>query len=194
MKTKLLSISIVAALFASSAMAADYEVDAAHSHVGFSIRHIVSKVPGFFKDYNGTFNFDEKNPEKSKAKFEIKTASINTGNVKRDDHLRNEDFFDAKKYPSIQFESKKVTSLGGNKYKLEGDMTMRGVTKPVSFDVEYTGAAKDPWGNMKAGFSATAQIKRKDWGLSWNKALDNGGLVLGEDVTITVEVEANQKK
>lgn len=180
-------------LVSASAFATDFTVDGAHSHVGFSVRHFVSKVPGEFKDYEGAFNFDEKKPEASSAKFTIKTASINTSNAKRDEHLRNPDFFDVEKHPTITFASKKVSAAGKNKYKLEGDMTMLGVTKPVTFDVEYGGTAKGFAGKNLAGFTATGKVNRKDFGMKWNKALDNGGFVLGEEVEIKIELEAVQK-
>lgn len=182
-----------AGLFAAlPAFAAEYTVDKDHSNVGFSIRHLVSKVPGSFKDYEGTFQFDEKDLKNAKVQFTIKTASIDTANAKRDEHLRSADFFNAEKNPTITFVSKKVTG-SGKKFKIEGDMTMLGVTKPVTFNAEYMGAQKDPWGNMKAGFSASSKINRKDFGMVFNKVLDSGSLMLGEDVTIQLDIEAAQK-
>lgn len=192
---KAFAFSAVAAFgFSLAALASDYTVDASHSNVGFTIRHMVSKVSGDFKDFEGEFKFDDKKVENSMAKFTIKTASVSTNNQKRDDHLKSGDFFDTDKYPTITFESKKVTKAGKNKYKLMGDMTMHGVTKSVTFDVEYMGTDKDPYGNTKAGFVATSVIKRKDFGIVWNKALDSGNMILGDDVTVNLQIEAAQKK
>ena len=190
------TILFAAALLAASvsARAAEYTVDSGHSHVGFKVRHIVTKVPGGFKDYEAAFSFDPAKPEASKGKFTIKTASVDTGNAKRDEHLRSPDFFDAEKFPTITYESAAFKPAGKDKYKLEGSFTMRGVTKPVAFDVEFTGLGKDPSGNNRAGFSATAKINRKDFGINWNKALDTGGVILGDDVEIQLEIEAVEKK
>lgn len=190
---KQLMIFTIFFVFSIHAVAADYSVDASHSSVGFRIRHLVTKVKGEFKDFEGTFKFDENKPENSRVKFKIKAGSINTNNKKRDKHLVDIDFFNVKKFPTITFVSKKVSASGKNKYKLEGDMTMVGVTKPVTFEAEYTGIAKDPWGGTRAGFSASALIDRKDFGMSWNKSLDAGGFILGDEVNIDVEIEAVQK-
>ncbi len=184
---------IAAALTVVSAQAAHYEVDAGHSQVGFRIRHLVTKLPGEFKEFEGKFDFDEKKPQDAKVTFKVKTASINTNNEKRDEHLRGDEFFDAEKHPELTFVSKKVKPAGKGKYKIEGDLTLHGVTKPVTFDAEFGGIAKDPWGNTKAGFNATAKINRKDFGISWNKALDAGGFVIGDEVELNIAVEAAQK-
>jgi polyisoprenoid-binding protein YceI len=187
------SVSVVSALFALSANASTYDVDASHSNVGFTIRHLVSKVSGSFGDYSASFSFDEKSPEKSSGAFTIKASSITTQNDKRDEHLRGEDFFDVKKFPEITFKSTKVAKTGKNKFKLSGDMTMHGVTKPVTFEMEYLGQAKDPWGNQRAGFEAMAKIKRKEFGLTWNKVLDAGGVMIGDDVELKLQIEAIMK-
>lgn len=178
---------------ASSVLAADFVVDPSHSRIGFSVRHLVSKVPGEFKDYEGSFSFDEKKPEASKASFTIKAASINTNFEKRDEHLRSPDFFNTAKHPTLTFVSKKVAPAGKGKYKLQGDITIAGVTKPVTFEVEYAGTAKDPWGGTRAGFTAVSKVNRKDFGMVWNKALDSGGFILGDDVEIKLDLEAIQK-
>jgi len=177
---------------ATAAFAADYDVDPAHSHVGFTVKHLVGKVPGEFKDYTGKFSFDDKKPAIFSANFTIKTASISTGNEKRDEHMKSPDFFDVKKFPEITFVSTSFKSSGAKKYKLLGNVTMHGVTKPVTFDVEYMGAEKDPWGNMRAGFTATTKVDRKDFGIIWNKTLDSGGLMVGNDVSIELNIEATQ--
>jgi polyisoprenoid-binding protein YceI len=177
-----------------NAYAADFAVDPAHTNVQFTVRHMFSKVNGSFKKFEGHFNFDAAKPEKSKVKFAIDTASINTENEKRDAHLKSPDFFDTAKYPQISFESKKLTVMGEKKYKLDGKLTMHGKTKEVAFDVEFLGMDKDPWGGTKAGFTATAVVNRKDFDITWNKKLDSGGLLVGEEVTLQLNVEADQKK
>lgn len=192
------SMSLLAALavslFAAQAQAATYEVDPAHSAIGFSVRHLMAKVPGSFKEFAGTFDFDEKSPDKSKAEFTVKAASIDTNNDKRDEHLRSPDFFDTAKHPEIKFVSKEVKKAGKNKFKLVGDLTMHGVTKPATFDVDYVGTMKDAWGNDKIGFAARTTVNRKDYGVLWNKSLDKGGAVLGDDVEITLDVQGAPKK
>ncbi|MCE9501258.1 MAG: YceI family protein [Leptospira sp.] len=174
--------------------AGQFEVDPGHSSVNFQVRHLVTNVNGLFTDFNGSFTFDEKKPETSKVSFKVKVTSINTNEKKRDDHLRSEEFFDIKKFPEMSFESTKIASAGKNKYKLEGNLTIKGVTKKVVFDTEYTGTGKDPWGNVKSGFSASSVINRKDFGINWNKTLDNGGYLVGDEVKITVNVEAATKQ
>ncbi|MGK5083864.1 YceI family protein [Bdellovibrionota bacterium FG-1] len=184
-----------AAFFAVPASAADYTVDASHSSVGFSVRHLVSKVKGGFSDFDGTFKFDAKNPKAVEGKFVVKIASLSTNNQKRDEHLKGPDFFDAAKFPEMTLANLKLVQAGGkDKFKMTGDLTLHGVTKPVMFALEFNGTSPDPWGNTRAGFSATGQINRDDFGISWNKALDAGGLMLGKDVTIDLQVEAIEAK
>ena len=181
---------LIASFLSSSAFAAEFSIDNTHTTVGFAVKHMmVSKVRGQFKDFEGKFSFDEKKPAATQAKFTIKTASIDTANEKRDDHLRNEDFFDAKKFPTITFESTKVKPAGKGKYKMEGTFSMHGVTKPITLDVAFNGMSKDPWGNTRAGFSITSKLNRKDYGLTWNKALETGGVAVGEDVELNIELE-----
>lgn len=168
-----------------------FTVDAAHSSVGFSIKHLTSKVRGEFTQFDSNFSFDEAHPEEGKVNVTIKAASVNTRNDKRDEHLRGPDFFNAEKFPELKFVSKKVTKgKSKTQFKVEGELTLLGVTKPLLLDVEYHGAAKDPWGNEKAGFTATGKINRKDFGMVWNKSLDKGGILLGEEVALQIEVEA----
>ncbi|HXN06156.1 MAG TPA: YceI family protein [Nitrospiria bacterium] len=188
-------LAMPAIFFFSSltAAAAEYTLDKEHSHAGFQVRHMVSRLQGEFKEIEGEFNFDEKSPQASKGKFTVKAASINTNHEKRDKHLRSADFFDVEKFPSLTFETKKITPAGDKKYKLEGDFGLHGVTKPVTFDVEFLGADKDPWGGKRAGFTATAKINRKDYGMVWNKVLDSGGFLVGDDVEIVIQVEAIEK-
>ena len=190
---RLLLTALASVVFVSSAFAADYKVDPTHSRVGFTIKHLVGKVKGEFKAFEGTFKFDPASLGDASGKFTVKMDSINTNEPKRDGHLKSPDFFDVKKYPEMTLGKVAITQGSDkDKYKMTGDLTLHGVTKPVSFDVEYGGLAKDPWGNMRAGFSATGKINRKDFGIVWNKTLDAGGLMLGEDVSIDLEVEAIQ--
>jgi polyisoprenoid-binding protein YceI len=189
-KTLLALIASAALFAANAALAADYKIDASHSSVGFGIRHLVGKVKGQFKEFEGTFSFDAKKPAAATGKFVVKTASISTENEKRDEHLKNEDFFDVKKHPEMTLDKIKLAPKGKDKYKMTGELALHGVTKPVTFDLAYNGSAKDPWGNTRAGFTATGKINRKDFGISWNKALDAGGVMLGEDVEIELQIEA----
>lgn len=187
---KLLVLSVAALLAVPAFAAQQFTVDPSHSNVGFTIKHLMSKVSGSFNEFEGQFTFDEKNPSKSSANMTIKIDSIDTNNDKRDDHLKSADFFDEDKHPTMTFKSTKATKVSGKKYKLVGDLTMKGVTKPATFDVEYLGTTTGMTGKPTAGFTATAKVNRKDFGLNWNKALDKGGYVLGDDVLINVQVEA----
>lgn len=181
------------AMASLSARAADYVVDKDHSHVGFTVRHIVSHVQGSFKDFAGQFTFDPKKPSTDKVSFTVQTASISTDNEKRDNHLKSPDFFDVAKYPTMTFESTSVAPAGHDKYRIKGKLTLRGVTRPVTFDVDYLGTAKDPWGKTRSGFTATTRINRKDYGMVWNKALDAGGLMVGDEVAVKLDIEAVEK-
>lgn len=185
---------IALALVSASAFGANYKADPGHTNVNFTVRHMFSKVTGEFKQFEGTFAFDEKAKELKDVNFTIQSASINTNNEKRDGHLKSADFFDAEKIPTLTFKQSKPTKLSGTKGKLAGEFTMHGVTKPVTFDVEYLGTDKDPWGNTKSGFTATAKVSRKDFGLVWNKTLESGKLLVGDEVTISLQVEADAQK
>lgn len=200
MKHALRSVLAAFALLvvASAAFAAPvtYTIDKPHTEVGFDVRHFFSKVHGRFNDFQGTIVFDEQDPAKISVEASAVTASVSTDNEKRDGHLKTADFFDAEKFPTLTFKSTKVTAAGKNKYKVAGDLTLRGVTKPVVFDVDFLGAGSvgvggQSWG-IKAGFVATTTINRKDFGINWNKQLDNGGLMLADEVTLTLNIEANQ--
>ena len=181
-------------LLAQNVFASTHTVDASHSNVTFQIRHLVSKVTGNFKEFEGEFNFDEKAIDKTTATFSVKTASIDTNSAKRDEHLRSPDFFDVQKFDKMTFKSTVIKKGGAKKFKMTGDLTLHGVTKAVTFDVEYNGASVDPWGNQRRGFTATSQINRKDFGIVWNKNLDAGGVMLGDDVKISIEIEGVEKK
>ena len=166
-----------------------YQIDPNHSAVGFRIRHLVSKVPGRFTKFEGTFDYEAGKPASWKAWAKIDAASIDTNVAKRDDHLRSPDFFDVQKCPALEFKSTKVSAAKGDSARLHGDLTIHCVTKPVVLDLEIGGAAKDPWGQARAGATGRAKINRKDFGLTWNKALEAGGFLVGDEVEITIEVE-----
>ena len=172
-----------------------WEIDPAHTSIGFSIRHMmVSNVRGHFGKFSGTVKANEKDLTESTVEATIDVASIDTGNTKRDDHLRSPDFFDVAKYPTMTFKSRKITPAGDKKWKVTGDLTMHGVTKEVTLDVEGpTAEVKDPQGHVRAGATATTKLSRADFGITWSKTLDGGGLVVGDEVSVTIEVEGVKK-
>ena len=192
--------SITAILFALTlpalAAAATWTIDRDHSSVGFKIRHLmVSNVKGSFEKHSGTVDLDDKDITKSKVDVSIETASINTNVELRDAHLKSADFFDVVKYPAMTFKSKKVAKAGKDKLKVTGDLTLHGVTKEVVLNVDGpTKEIKDLYGNIRKGASATATINRKDFGLNWNKALETGGVVVGDEVHIIIEIEMIKAK
>lgn len=192
---KRMVLALGAVLIPAFSWAAQYSIDPAHSAVVFKVKHLsISTVTGRFEKFSGTFDFDGQNIKTGKAEAVITAASINTDVSKRDDHLRSADFFDAEKYPELKFVSKGIKDVKKNKFKVLGDLTMHGVTKPVVLDAEFGGEVKDPWGNMRAGFNATTKINRKDFGLTYNKALEAGGLLVGEEVSIILEIEGIKKE
>ena len=190
---KLLILTAALAALSPVVRAAEYEIDADHSEVGFKVRHLVGKVPGRFSGFSGKFSYEPGKPETWKAEATIDPASINTGNAKRDAHLKGADFFDTAKCPAMGFKSGKVSDVKGERAKLAGELTMHCVTKPVLLDLELGGVTKDPWGGVHAGFTAHATINRKDFGIVWNKTLDNGGVMIGDEVVVTIEVEGKLK-
>jgi len=187
--------ALLSLLTLGQAMAATtYEIDKTHSSPTFRIRHFFSKVSGRFADFSGTIQYDESTPVNSTVSLTIQTASIDTNEPKRDAHLRSPDFFDAAKNPTITFQSTKIEKTDQKDvYNVTGDLTMRGVTRPVVLRVEMTGAGPDAFGGYRMGFDATTTINRKDFGVSWNKVLDNGSAMLGDDVQIDFAVEAVKK-
>lgn len=178
----------------SSAFSADlYDIDKAHTRVGFAVKHmVISTVRGEFSDYDGKIYFDEKDITKSSLEGTIKVASINTNNEKRDNHLRSGDFFDAEKYPEIKFKSKSIQKKGEN-YVMIGDFTIRDVTKEIEIPFKLIGTLMDPWGSKRVGIEAEFNINRKDYGVAWNKTLDNGGFVVSDEVTIEIAFEGIKK-
>jgi len=186
-------LSVLGFALAQAAFAAEYAIDQAHSHVGFSIRHIATKVKGEFREFSGSFSFDEKKPAASKVSVTVQAASIFTNNDKRDAHLRTPDFFDAAKYPTATFKSTKVEGAGKGRYKVTGDLTLHGITKSVVLDVEHLGT-EQAFGSSVAGFTATTRILRKDFGFDLGKALESGKLMLSDEVDLTLEIEAKAQK
>ncbi len=169
----------------------EYKIDPAHSIVGFAIRHYeINWVEGRFKDFTGMIRYDEKDVTKSSVEFTAKIESIDTGIEPRNAHLRTGDFFDVAKYPEMIFKSTRVERKGKDRYVLHGDFTLRGVTKQVALPFTITGAVKDPRGNMRFGIDAQTTINRRDYGITWGKPLDGGGLDIGNEVTIRLQLEA----
>jgi polyisoprenoid-binding protein YceI len=167
-----------------------WNFDTAHSTVGFWVKHMMfAKVRGEFTSWTGSLSFDPADLGTLKVEAKIDAASINTGNEARDNHLRSGDFFDVEQHPSLTFGSSKVEG-SGDRLKVYGDLTLHGVSKPVVLDVERTGSGKDPWGNERVGFHAKTTINRKDFGLGWNQALEAGGVLVGEEIHIEIEVQA----
>jgi polyisoprenoid-binding protein YceI len=195
MTRKVSMILAMGALTASTALAADtYVIDKGHSDASFQIRHMVSKVRGRFTDFGGTILVDHAKPEASSVTFTLKTASIDTNNADRDKDLRSANFFDVTKFPELTFKGSKIVSKGNDHFEVTGTLTLHGVSKEVAVGVNALGFAKDPWGGERAGFEVTTTLNRKDFGLVWNKTLDTGGLLLGEEVPVTINIEAVKKK
>ena len=167
-----------------------WNLDTSHSEVTFAVRHMmISTVRGKFNKFSGTIDFNEADPAKSTVDVSIDAASIDTRDEKRDGHLKSGDFFDVEKFPALTFKSTRVEKVSDNSGRVYGDLTIRDVTRPVVLDVEYAGQARSPWGTTSAGFSATTKINRKDFGLTWNVALETGGVLVGEDISIAIEAE-----
>lgn len=167
-----------------------WNIDTSHSGVHFSVRHmVISKVRGTFERFAGTIRFDDKNPAASKFEARIEAGSIGTRDEKRDAHLRSADFFDVEKYPELTFESTSVEKVG-DRLRVTGALTLHGVTKEVVLDTEVLGTTKDPWGNDRIAFQAETTINRKDFGLSWNQALETGGVLVGDKIEISLDIQA----
>ncbi|MGB5867980.1 MAG: YceI family protein [Arcobacteraceae bacterium] len=182
---KLFTLGLTSILAAGALYAGTYNVDASHSNVGFKVKHLmISNVTGKFDKFSGSFEYDEKSQKITALSGKIIVASINTENEKRDGHLKSADFFDAVNYPDLTF---KLDSIKDD--KAYGVLTIRGVSKKVSLDYEFNGTVTDPWGNKRVGVELTGKINRKDYGLNWNKALEAGGVVVGEDVKLQIELE-----
>jgi polyisoprenoid-binding protein YceI len=185
--TTLLLFTLVAA---SPLAAAEYQIDASHSTIGFQVRHMaISKTNGNFEDYVGSFTFEPGKPDSWSCEVVIQAKSINTNNQKRDDHLRSDEFLDVANFTTLTFNSTGVAMENATEGVIMGDLTLHGVTKPVKLNLEVLGTVTDPWGNERAGFSASVKINRKDYGLSYNSMMEAGGLVVGDEIKITLEIE-----
>ena len=172
-----------------------WDFDKSHSKIGFSVTHLViTDVEGNFKEFEGTITTSGDDFENAKIEFSANVASINTENEKRDEHLRSDDFFNAEKFPQLTFNSKSLNKVDDKNYRLVGDLTIRDVTKEVELNVVYNGTVEDPWGNTKSGFSLEGEINRFDYNLKWNKTIEAGGLVVGEDVTILAKLQLVKQK
>ncbi|WP_168123113.1 YceI family protein [Paenibacillus sp. HB172176] len=171
-----------------------WAVDASHSAVDFSVRHMmIAKVKGSFHGFEANVAADVNDLTTADISFKIDLSTVDTRNGDRDAHLKSADFFDIEKYPTLDFKATSIIPEGGGDYKVTGDVTLHGVTRSETFDVTFEGEGKDPWGNAKAGFSATGTIKRSDYGLTYNAALETGGVLIGDDVKISLEIEAAQQ-
>ncbi|AWZ09750.1 MULTISPECIES: YceI family protein [unclassified Streptomyces] len=174
-----------------TSLTGNYTIDPAHTQIGFVARHaMVTKVRGAFNEFEGTGYFDGEDPAKSTVSVTIKAASIDTRNEQRDGHLRTNDFLDAPNYPDITFASTGVQQLDGSNFRLTGDLTIKDATRPLSIDFEFQGSATDPYGNLRVGFEGSAPISRKEYGITWNAALEGGGVLVGDKVVLEFEVSA----
>jgi polyisoprenoid-binding protein YceI len=175
----------------TTSLTGNYNLDPAHTRIGFSARHaMVTKVRGAFNEFTGSGHFDQADPAKSSVELTIKAASIDTRNPDRDAHLRSNDFLAMDEHPEITFRSTAVAKLDEDRYAVTGDLTIRGTTKPVTVEFEFTGSAIDPWGNLRLGFEGSTTINRKDWGVNWNAALEAGGVLVSEKITLEFELAA----
>ncbi|WP_327255117.1 YceI family protein [Streptomyces sp. NBC_01244] len=176
---------------ALAALTGDYVIDASHSSIGFTVRHaMVTNVRGTFADHEGALHLDGADPSRSTASIDVKIASVDTGIGDRDGHLRSGDFFDAETFPLMTFRSTEAQQLGGDKYRVTGELTIKDVTRPLAIDLEFGGAATDVYGNERVGFEGSAEILRSDWGLTWNAALETGGVMVSDKVKLTFDISA----
>ncbi|MET9853109.1 YceI family protein [Streptomyces sp. NPDC006450] len=176
---------------ALAALTGDYVIDPSHSSIGFTVRHaMVTNVRGSFADHEGSLHLDGADPSRSTASIDVKIASIDTGIGDRDGHLRSGDFFDAETFPLMTFRSTGAQQLGGDTYRITGELTIKDVTRPLSIDLEFGGAATDVYGNERVGFEGSAEILRSDWGLTWNAALETGGVMVSDKVKLTFDISA----
>ncbi|MEU2620131.1 YceI family protein [Streptomyces sp. NPDC007157] len=180
-----------AATAETAALTGDYTIDPAHTTLGFVARHaMVTNVKGNFRQFEGSLHLDGSDPAKSTASLDITMDSITTGSPDRDGHLKSADFFKTDEFPTMTFRSTKAEALGGDDYRITGDLTILGVTRPVTIDLEFNGAAKDPFGNERVGFEGKAEIKRSDWGVTWNAALETGGVLVSDKIKLNFDISA----
>jgi polyisoprenoid-binding protein YceI len=174
-----------------AALTGDYTVDPAHTTIGFVARHaMVTNVKGAFHDFEGTLHLDGTDPSKSTASIDVRMDSIDTGSSDRDNHLKSADFFKTDEHPTMTFRSTGAEALGGDGYRITGDLTILGTTKPIAIDLEFNGAAKDPFGNERVGFEGKSEILRSEWGLTWNAALETGGVLISDKIKLVFDISA----
>ncbi|MGW2648228.1 YceI family protein [Streptomyces sp. NPDC001393] len=174
-----------------TALTGDYTIDPAHTTIGFVARHaMVTNVKGAFQDFTGTLHLDGADPARSTATIDVEMASIDTGNADRDGHLKSSDFFKIDEFPTMTFRSTRAEALGGDAYRITGDLSLLGVTRPITIDLEFNGAAKDPFGNERVGFEGKAEILRSEWGLTWNAALETGGVLVSDRIKLNFDISA----
>ncbi|GAA2256352.1 YceI family protein [Streptomyces indiaensis] len=174
-----------------AALTGDYTIDPAHSTIGFTARHaMVTNVKGSFQDFTGALHLDGADPSRSTASLDVVMDSIETGNADRDGHLKSADFFKTEEFPTMTFRSTKAEALGGDDYRITGDLTILGTTRTLSIDLEFNGAAKDPFGNERVGFEGKAEILRSEWGLTWNAALETGGVLVSDKIKLNFDISA----
>lgn len=195
MRNKMALLGLVLTLLVPALAAAEpvaYKADNAHSKVGFTIRHFVSHVDGRFRDFDGQIKYDAQTPTNSTVQFTVQAASIATDNDDRDKHLKSPDFFDVAKFPTLSFTSTKVVAKGANSFDVTGSLTLHGVTKTVTIPATFSGTVKMPKGE-KAGFQSSFTVNRLDYGVTWNRAIEGGGAMLGDEVTVNIDIEANRQ-
>ncbi|MEU1556216.1 YceI family protein [Streptomyces scabiei] len=174
-----------------AALTGDYTIDASHTTIGFTARHaMVTNVKGGFLDFSGSLHLDGSDPSRSTASIDVSMDSIDTGNADRDGHLKSADFFRTDEFPTMTFRSTEAVALGGDDYRITGDLSILGTTKPLTIDLEFNGAAKDPFGNERVGFEGKAEILRSEWGLTWNAALETGGVLVSDKIKLTFDISA----
>jgi polyisoprenoid-binding protein YceI len=178
------------ATIAATKAAQTYAIDKTHSEVAFQVRHLLTKVRGRFTEFAGTVVFDREHPERSSVSLMIDASSVDTGTPDRDTHLRADDFFAVGSYPTLTFTSSRVVKTGDDTYDVVGTLTIRGVAKEITMPVTYLGTAKDPWGNVRGGFETSVTLNRKEFGLTWNAALETGGFLVGDEVRINLSIQA----
>ncbi|WP_151483440.1 YceI family protein [Streptomyces albicerus] len=174
-----------------AALTGEYTIDPSHSTIGFVARHaMVTNVKGAFLDFTGSLHLDGSDPSQSTASIDVKMDSISTGSADRDGHLKSADFFKTDEFPTMTFRSTKAEALGGDDYRITGDLSILGVTKPLSIELEFNGSAKDPFGNERVGFEGKAEILRSEWGLTWNAALETGGVLVSDKIKLNFDISA----
>lgn len=195
MKSLWITVVLSFAFYLPAGAQTKWTIDASHSNIQFTVSHmVVAEVTGRFKEFSGTVTASKDDFSDGKAQVTIKVNSIDTDNTKRDEHLKSADFFDSEKYPEMTFTSTGVRIASGNKYIITGNLTMKGVTRSIELDAVYRGQVKDPWGGTRAGWKAKSSLDRFDYGLTWNKAIEAGGLVVGREINLDFNIELIREK